>query len=60
MSPLKGLLLCGVMVWLSGCAHGTGRLPYDAWYLGLFAPNYMEVWIETADAVGIRDRAYRR
>ncbi|NWB91444.1 DUF2931 family protein [Pseudomonas agarici] len=60
MNPLKGLLLCGVLLWLSGCVHGTGRLPYDAWYLGLFAPNYMEVWIETADAVDIRDRAYRR
>jgi hypothetical protein len=45
-----------VAKWLC-CA---GRLPYDAWYLGLFAPNYMEVWIETADAVDIHDRAFRR
>ncbi|SEL04153.1 DUF2931 family protein [Pseudomonas agarici] len=60
MNPPKGLLLCGVLLWLSGCVHGTGRLPYDAWYLGLFVPDYMEVWIETADAVDIQDRAYRR
>jgi hypothetical protein len=39
---------------LSGCASADrGSLPYDAWRLGFFAPDYMEVWIETADAYGI-------
>jgi hypothetical protein len=28
-------------------------LPYEAWRLGFFVPDYMEVWIETADAYGI-------
>ena len=60
MNTLKAVLLCCVVVWLSGCATGAGRLPYDSWRLGLFAPNYMEVWIETADAVDIHDRAFRR
>jgi hypothetical protein len=52
MPLLLGLVLC-----LAGCAS---RLPYDSWRLGLFAPNYMEVWIETADAVDIHDRVFRR
>ncbi len=56
---LASLLLSTLM--LSGCAHGFGHsLPYDAWRLGFLAPNYMEVWIETADAVDIHDRVYRR
>ncbi len=50
-------MLLGLILTLSGCAN---RLPYDAWYLGLFAPNYMEVWIETADAVDIHDRVFGR
>ncbi|KKN98801.1 hypothetical protein LCGC14_0144810 [marine sediment metagenome] len=46
---------------MSGCATGYGSpLPYDAWFLGFFAPNYMEVWIETADVVDINKRLYRR
>ncbi|QGZ29223.1 DUF2931 family protein [Stutzerimonas stutzeri] len=51
------LVLC-----LSGCAKGS-ELPYEdvpAWYLGFLAPNYMEVWIETADAVDVNDRVFRR
>ncbi|WP_438866150.1 DUF2931 family protein [Pseudomonas abieticivorans] len=60
VNKLKGLLLCGALFWLSGCTSGAGRLPYDAWWLGLGAPHYMEVWIETADAVDINDRAFRR
>lgn len=44
-----------------GCAHGTDNsLPYDAWRLGFLAPNYMEVWIETADAVDVHNRVKRR
>ena len=47
---------------LSGCAKGS-ELPYEripAWYLGFLAPNYMQVWIETADAVDVNDRVFRR
>jgi hypothetical protein len=39
---------------LSGCASGNrSSLPYEAWHLSFFAPDYMEVWIETADTYGI-------
>ncbi|MDL5595119.1 DUF2931 family protein [Bacillus subtilis] len=30
------------------------------WYLGFGAPAYMEVWIETADVVDIRERVFKR
>ncbi|MGE8155194.1 DUF2931 family protein, partial [Pseudomonas vancouverensis] len=60
MSKLRTILLLGAMLGLSGCAKGFNRLPYDAWYLGLGAPDFMEVWIETADAVDIHDRVFRR
>ncbi|MFJ1339312.1 DUF2931 family protein [Pseudomonas caricapapayae] len=60
MSKLKALLLATVMVWLAGCANGPHRLPYDSWRLGFGTPDYMEVWIETADAVDVQDRAFRR
>jgi hypothetical protein len=46
---------------LSGCSLVDSRsLPYDAWRLGFSAPNYMEVWIETADVVDIQGQVYRR
>ncbi|MCY1208297.1 hypothetical protein D9M72_199170 [compost metagenome] len=60
MNKFKVMLAGGLMLWLSGCATGAHRLPYDSWRLGLFAPNYMEVWIETADAVDVQDRVFRR
>lgn len=46
---------------LSGCSLVDSRsLPYDAWRLGFSAPNYMEVWIETADVIDIKGQVYRR
>ncbi len=57
---LRTLVLLGLLLGLAGCAGGAHRLPYDSWRLGLFAPNYMEVWIETADAVDVQDRVFRR
>ncbi|WP_271408541.1 DUF2931 family protein [Pseudomonas sp. Q1-7] len=60
MNKFKLMLAGGLMLWLAGCATGAHRLPYDSWRLGLFAPNYMEVWIETADAVDVQDRVFRR
>ncbi len=57
--PCVWLLL--IIVALSGCTHGIGKpLPYDDWRLGFLAPSYMEVWIETADAVDVRNRIYKR
>jgi len=51
---MNKLLLLILSLILSGCASGNrSSLPYDAWRLGFFAPDYMEVWIETADAYGI-------
>ncbi|CAD5109181.1 DUF2931 family protein [Zestomonas carbonaria] len=63
MNKLKRLLALGLATLLAGCASGAGKaqgLPYDAWWLGLLAPNYMEVWIETADAVDVNDRVFRQ
>ena len=46
---------------LSGCTLANSEsLPYNAWRLGFSAPNYMEVWIETADVVDIQGQVYRR
>ncbi|WP_069864716.1 DUF2931 family protein [Pseudomonas citronellolis] len=54
------LALLGLVLGLAGCAGGAHRLPYDSWRLGFGTPNYMEVWIETADAVDVRDRVFYR
>jgi hypothetical protein len=46
---------------LGGCAHadkGPGSLPYKYWRLGFLAPDYMEVWVETADVEDIRGRKF--
>ncbi|QJD57911.1 DUF2931 family protein [Pseudomonas sp. gcc21] len=52
-------LLTGLMI--SGCTSGFAKpLPYDAWFLGFFAPSYMEVWIETADVVDVDEHLYRQ
>ena len=59
MNKLKALVWLGLLLWLTGCANGAHRLPYDSWRLGLGAPNYMEVWIETADVVDVQDRVFR-
>jgi hypothetical protein len=55
------LRLVAITLLLSGCtsAH-SGPLPYDAWRLGFSAPNYMEVWIETADVIDMQGNVYRR
>jgi hypothetical protein len=45
---------------LGGCvSHEIRSLPYDAWSLDFFTPDYMEVWIETADAVDINEHVFR-
>ncbi|MCQ4270620.1 DUF2931 family protein [Pseudomonas kuykendallii] len=61
MNELKRLcVLCFGLV-LTGCVHGLGRpLPYESWWLGFGGPSYMEVWIETADAVDIQGHVFRR
>lgn len=57
---MKASLFLLVML-LSGCtsAGGTwGSLPYDYWRLGFLAPDYMEVWVETADVEDIRGQSF--
>jgi len=52
MNKLLSLGLIALI--LSGCTSwNRSSLPYDAWRLGFFVPDYMEVWIETADTIGI-------
>ena len=62
-SPHRFVAALALTLLITGCT-GTNNygsnLPYDAWRLGFFAPNYMEVWIETADAVDINDRWFKR
>ncbi|WPC05863.1 DUF2931 family protein [Pseudomonas benzenivorans] len=36
------------------CYLRQPRLPYKAWRLGFFAPDYMDVWLETADVTDVR------
>jgi len=53
---LLGLIL---PLCLTGCqARATTKLPYDAWYLGFLAPNYMQVWLERADISDINGRIF--
>ncbi|MBT8767003.1 DUF2931 family protein [Metapseudomonas boanensis] len=60
MTKFRAAVWLGLLLWLAGCANGAHRLPYDSWRLGFGTPNYMEVWIETADAVDVQDRVFRR
>ena len=59
---MKRLLLLSLALLLSGCASGQGKpkLPFDAWFVGLLAPNYMEVWIESVDVIDRRGLAYEQ
>ncbi|MCY1287704.1 hypothetical protein D9M68_576000 [compost metagenome] len=59
---MKRLLSCLIFLLLAGCASGQGRpkLPYDNWDIGLGAPRYMEVWVESVDVVDRRGLAYER
>src|SRR5476649_609710 len=62
INRLNALCIVALVLFLTGCGtngHGA-KLPYDSWRLGLFAPNYMEVWIETADVVDVNNRWFRR
>ncbi|MFF7707357.1 DUF2931 family protein [Pseudomonas sp. NPDC007930] len=43
---------------LSSCAKGPGGLPYDAWRLGMFVPDYMDAWVETVGVIDIQGRGF--
>ncbi len=55
-------LLCLVLtLGLAGCQSSASpkpKLPYDAWYLGFLAPNYMEVWLELANVSDMDGRFF--
>ena len=60
-SPLLKSGFALLFVLLGGCASVESRsLPYDAWSLDFFSPDYMEVWIETAGVVDINERVFLR
>ncbi|MGH8416356.1 MAG: DUF2931 family protein [Pseudomonas sp.] len=62
ISKLNRLAVLALLSLLNACGTNSygATLPYDAWRLGFFAPNYMEVWIETANVIDINDRIFRR
>ncbi|KTS73461.1 hypothetical protein NS274_20140 [Pseudomonas oryzihabitans] len=53
-------LLCLLLpLCLAGCqSRAATKLPYDAWYLGFLAPNYMQVWLERANISDINGRIF--
>jgi hypothetical protein len=57
------ILLMGLLFSLSACATGPKyapppKLPYPSWYVGLAAPRYMEVWVESVDVLDQRGFAF--
>ena len=59
------MLLIGLLFSLSACASGPKpypppKLPYNSWYVGLAAPRYMEVWVETVDVLDQRGFGFFR
>lgn len=65
---MRRLLLCiSLLMFITGCASPPDSnllrspspdLPYPAWEIGLLAPNYMEVWVESVDLLDRRGLAY--
>jgi hypothetical protein len=58
-------LVIGLLISLSACARepqlsAPPNLPYDSWYVGLAAPRFMEVWVETVDVHDLRGLAFFR
>lgn len=59
---MNRFLLLTLALLLNGCASGQGKpkLPYDAWFVGVGAPEHMEVWIESVDVIDKRGLVYER
>ena len=53
---MKTLVLACAILLLSGCTSSQAqpKLPYNAWYVGVFAPEHMEVWVESVDVIDRR------
>ncbi|MGY4495210.1 DUF2931 family protein [Pseudomonas sp. TE3610] len=50
------VLLLSLTLSLGACngghiSNGRPMLPYKSWYVGLSAPRYMEVWVESVDVI---------
>ncbi|WP_313025317.1 DUF2931 family protein [Pseudomonas lopnurensis] len=62
MAPGETFLLACALFLLGGCATSQGQpgLPYRAWFAGVFAPDHMEVWVESVDVIDRRGLAYER
>ena len=62
------LLTVSLLALLAGCANQAAHdplrpppeLPYRTWEIGLLAPNYMEVWVESVDVLDQRGMGYYR
>lgn len=60
---MRSVLLGLLILLLSGCANPeqyAGNLPYPYWRLGFLAPDYMEVWVETAEVEDIHGNRFHR
>lgn len=59
---MRPIFFAFALILLSGCASGQAQpnLPYRAWFAGVFAPDYMEVWVESVDVIDQRGLAYER
>ena len=56
-------LLIALLFSLCACARESSappQLPYDSWYVGLAAPRFMEVWVETVDVLDQRGLPFFR
>jgi hypothetical protein len=58
-------LLTGLLLSLCACASEPQpptppNLPYYSWYVGLAAPRFMEVWVETVDVLDLRGLPFFR
>src|SRR5690606_16505363 len=60
LSAMNRLLPLLLALALSGCASSQPKLPFNAWFVGLLAPNYMEVWVESVDVIDRRGLVYER
>ncbi|MNZ38419.1 hypothetical protein D3C78_558950 [compost metagenome] len=55
------LPLLGALLALNACASGgQPQLPCHACYVGLLAPNYIEVWVESVDVVDRRGLVFEQ
>jgi hypothetical protein len=56
---LDGACLLRDMGTYQACYLRQPELPYDDWRLGFFAPDYMDVWVETTDVTDVRGITFR-